>query len=29
MADAGVYKPDLDYHAAYTTRFVNKKVGLP
>ena len=28
MAKAGVYKPDLDYSAAYTTRFVNKKVGM-
>jgi NitT/TauT family transport system substrate-binding protein len=25
---AGVYKSDLDYRAAYTTRFVNKKVGM-
>jgi NitT/TauT family transport system substrate-binding protein len=29
MVAAGVYKSDLDYHAAYTTRFVNKKVGMP
>jgi NitT/TauT family transport system substrate-binding protein len=29
MAQAGVYKPDLDYRAAYTTRFVDKKVGMP
>jgi NitT/TauT family transport system substrate-binding protein len=28
MVAAGVYKPDLDYHAAYTTRFVDKKVGM-
>jgi NitT/TauT family transport system substrate-binding protein len=29
MAKAGVYKPDLDYRAAYTTQFVDKKVGMP
>jgi len=29
MVKAGVYKPDLDYRAAYSTRFVNKKVGMP
>jgi NitT/TauT family transport system substrate-binding protein len=29
MVKAGVYKPDLDYRAAYTTQFVNKKVGMP
>jgi len=29
MVQAGVYKPDLDYRAAYTTQFVNKKVGMP
>lgn len=28
MAQAGVYKPDLDYRAAYTTRFVDKKAGM-
>jgi NitT/TauT family transport system substrate-binding protein len=28
MVQAGVYKPDLDYRAAYTTQFVNKKVGM-
>jgi len=28
MAASGVYKRDLDYHAAYTTKFVNKKVGM-
>jgi len=26
---AGVYRPDLDYRAAYTTQFVGKKVGMP
>lgn len=29
MTKAGVYKPDLDYRAAYTTQFVDKKVGMP
>jgi NitT/TauT family transport system substrate-binding protein len=29
MAKAGVYKSDLDYRAAYTTQFVDKKVGMP
>lgn len=29
MTKAGVYKPDLDYRAAYTSQFVNKKVGMP
>ncbi len=28
MAKAGVYKSDLNYKAAFTTQFVNKKVGL-
>ncbi|HUB94766.1 MAG TPA: ABC transporter substrate-binding protein [Stellaceae bacterium] len=28
MVTAGVYKSDLDYHAAYTTQFVDKKVGM-
>jgi NitT/TauT family transport system substrate-binding protein len=28
VVTAGVYKPDLDYRAAYTTRFVNQKVGM-
>jgi len=28
MARAGVVKPDLDFHPAYTLRFVNKKVGI-
>jgi NitT/TauT family transport system substrate-binding protein len=27
MVAAGVYKPDLDWHAAYTLQFVNKGVG--
>jgi len=29
MVKAGVYKGDLDYRAAYTTQFVDKKVGMP
>jgi NitT/TauT family transport system substrate-binding protein len=28
MVEAGVYKSDLDYKAAYTTKFVNKKIGM-
>jgi NitT/TauT family transport system substrate-binding protein len=28
MAGAGLYKPDLDYHRAYTLQFVNKKYGM-
>ena len=28
MAGAGLYKPDLDYHRAYTLQFVDKKYGL-
>jgi len=28
MANAGVYSKDLDFHKAYTLRFVNKKVGM-
>lgn len=28
MSAAGVYPADLDFHAAFTTRFVNKKVGM-
>ena len=28
MVKAGVYAPTLDYKAAYTMEFVNKKVGL-
>jgi NitT/TauT family transport system substrate-binding protein len=28
MANAGVYPKDLDFHKAYTLRFVNKKVGM-
>jgi NitT/TauT family transport system substrate-binding protein len=28
MAKAGVYPQDLDFHKAYTLRFVNKKVGM-
>jgi NitT/TauT family transport system substrate-binding protein len=28
MQAAGVVKAGLDYRKAYTTRFVNKKVGL-
>jgi NitT/TauT family transport system substrate-binding protein len=28
MSNAGVYPKDLDFHKAYTLRFVNKKVGM-
>jgi NitT/TauT family transport system substrate-binding protein len=28
MVKAGVVKADLDYHMAYTLRFINKKVGM-
>jgi len=28
MANAGVYSKNLDFHKAYTLRFVNKKVGM-
>ena len=28
MANAGVYSRNLDFHKAYTLRFVNKKVGM-
>jgi NitT/TauT family transport system substrate-binding protein len=28
MANAGVYPKDLDFHKAYTLRFVDKKVGM-
>src|SRR5438094_2960636 len=28
MSNAGVYPRDLDFHKAYTLRFVNKKVGM-
>ena len=28
MVKAGVYKAGLDYRAAYTTQFVDKKVGV-
>jgi NitT/TauT family transport system substrate-binding protein len=28
MVAAGAYQPTLDYHAAYTMQFVDKKVGL-
>ncbi|MGH7087339.1 MAG: ABC transporter substrate-binding protein [Stellaceae bacterium] len=28
MVKAGAYKPSLDYKAAYTTEFVDKKVGM-
>ncbi len=28
MVKAGVYSPNLDYKAAYTLQFVNKKVGM-
>jgi NitT/TauT family transport system substrate-binding protein len=28
MADQGLYAKDMDYHQAYTLRFVNKKVGM-
>ncbi len=28
MARAGLYKPDLDYHKAYTLQFVDQKYGL-
>ncbi len=28
MSEAGVYPKDLDYHQAFTLRFVDKKVGM-
>jgi NitT/TauT family transport system substrate-binding protein len=28
MVRAGVVRPDIDFHKAYTLRFVNKGVGL-
>jgi NitT/TauT family transport system substrate-binding protein len=28
MSSAGLYKPDLDWHKAFTTAFVNQKYGL-
>jgi NitT/TauT family transport system substrate-binding protein len=28
MSEAGVYPRDLDYHRAFTPRFVDKKVGM-
>ena len=28
MADEGLYPKDLDYHKAYTLRFVNRRVGM-
>jgi NitT/TauT family transport system substrate-binding protein len=28
VASAGVYPTDMDYKAAFTLQFVNKKVGL-
>ena len=29
MAQAGLYKPDLDYRRAYTLQFVNQRYGMP
>jgi NitT/TauT family transport system substrate-binding protein len=28
MVQTGLFKPDLDYHRAYTLRFINKGIGL-
>ena len=28
MVAAGLYKPDLDFHRAYTLAFVDKKYGM-
>ena len=29
MTEVGVYKPGIDISKAYTTQFVNKRVGMP
>ena len=28
MAAEGLYKPDLDFHRAFTLQFVNKRYGM-
>ena len=28
MSQAGLYKPDLDYHRAYTLQFVDQRYGM-